>query len=826
MLQVIGNKYASVKVPEDKNPIKYSQDFLVNKAVPYLVNSESEAFEEELAPLIKDYEYESGKLLTDGKKPVEKMIGMTLEAKESKDQMDSYFYRSYSSNENANYGYLFKKVNLPGGASQNNAEFSIYYNSTDANYIEGETTPYSVNGATMFLRNGVNTFFRSAFATLMGKDHPNNNGTHNLQIGRKNFPQKAGTTFFDLVRLLQPIYFCCLLHIMIPNFIRQIVREKEHKLIAIMSMMGLKLKVYWVVNYLFNYIMFALLLLVFYLSGYGLKFRIFIQNDFLSHFLLFFLYGNVTIAIAFICAAFFAKEKTARIFSFFLLLIIMVGATTLFQQITKNGDASPITYYLLELIPSCALFHGLQILSDASGIGQAGVRIADLSLNYKNLGSIYLFIIVESIALFMVAYYCWQVLPKGFGNRKNPFFLFMPSTYKKAKKAKDIELNEIENDNYLNFEENKIDINEDSRSDNIDYLYTNSNADEGDDEKFLINSEKNRVMSSKDPIKIMDLSKIYKGKDNQPDVLAVNDLYLGIKNGECFGLLGPNGAGKTTLISILSGLFPQTSGEAIICGYNIKDSFSEIQKHVGVCCQDDRLWDDLTGEETLEFYGKLCGFKGMYLKEQVHDLLEEIGLLDAKNKKIKEYSGGMKRRISVACALIVDPEVIFLDEPTTGLDPSSKRNLWNVLTKAKKLSGGKSIILTTHSMEEAEALSDRIGIMAKGELQALGTSAKLKSNFGKFFKFSYSVSGGEQNEKITSEHIKEMFPRCVLLNSIAGYYQFQIPKKDVVLSELFDNMIKNSKKYNITDWGISQTTLEEVFLHITNQAGLNDGVNI
>jgi len=159
---------------------------------------------------------------------------------------------------------------------------------------------------------------------------------------------------------------------------------------------------------------------------------------------------------------------------------------------------------------------------------------------------------------------------------------------------------------------------------------------------------------------------------------------MSIKSGECFGYLGPNGAGKTTTINMLCGYLTPTSGDANILGYDLREEMDDIHSQLGVCPQENVLWDDLTGPEHLAFYGRIKGLFGEELEHQIVYWLNEVNLLKDKNKTSSQYSGGMKRRLCIAMALIGDPGVVLLDEPTTGLDPSSKRALWDVLRKKKR----------------------------------------------------------------------------------------------------------------------------------------------
>jgi len=264
---------------------------------------------------------------------------------------------------------------------------------------------------------------------------------------------------------------------------------------------------------------------------------------------------------------------------------------------------------------------------------------------------------------------------------------------------------------------------------------------------------------------------------------------------------------------MLCGYLRPTSGTAKIFHYDLLEDVEEIHAQLGVCPQDNVLWDDLTGPEHLAFYGRIKGLRGSELNRQILYWLTQVNLHNDLKKTSSQYSGGMKRRLCVAMALIGDPGVVLLDEPTTGLDPSSKRQLWNVL---KKMKSSCALLLTTHSMEEAESLCDRLGIFIGGKLATVGAPSDLKSKFGKGYKLTITTT----QEKIPDiqRFVEENIKKPTLFSQpIAGTISYSIPKKYVTLGQLFNLVEKNKKKLGILDWGISNTTLEEVFLHIVDK---------
>jgi ABC-2 type transport system ATP-binding protein len=209
------------------------------------------------------------------------------------------------------------------------------------------------------------------------------------------------------------------------------------------------------------------------------------------------------------------------------------------------------------------------------------------------------------------------------------------------------------------------------------------------------------------------------------DVTAVDGVSLQVPKGELFGLLGPNGAGKSTAINILCGLTKPTSGSAKVGGYDVQRETGKVKELIGVCLQETAIYPYLTGAENVELFGNLHAMNKETLRKRRDLLLESVGLTGDAKRRTAKYSGGMQRRLSLILALIHDPEIAFLDEPTVAMDPQSRRDVWDFIKGLKK--NGKTIILTTHYMEEAEELCDRVGIIDHGKLIALGSPEALIS---------------------------------------------------------------------------------------------------
>lgn len=305
-------------------------------------------------------------------------------------------------------------------------------------------------------------------------------------------------------------------------------------------------------------------------------------------------------------------------------------------------------------------------------------------------------------------------------------------------------------------------------------------------------------------IEIKDLVKKY------GDFLAVDNISLKIEKGRIYGLLGPNGAGKSTAINIICGLIRGTSGNIIMNGVDITKSMKGQNKKIGLVPQEVALYWDFTAEENLKFFGEIYGLKGSVLKERVEEALEFTGLMDVRKKLAKEFSGGMLRRLNIACALVHRPEIIIMDEPTVGIDPQSRNH---ILQSVKKLNEkGVTIIYTTHYMEEVETLCEEIAIIDHGKVIVQGTKEELKNIVSDTRNLHLLVDNGaiiEINELKKVKGVQE-----VLINE--NEIKIASSKEVNNLSNIIDKV--NELGANIFDIGYKEITLETVFLTLTGRS--------
>ncbi|MCJ7651449.1 MAG: ATP-binding cassette domain-containing protein [Candidatus Lokiarchaeota archaeon] len=304
-------------------------------------------------------------------------------------------------------------------------------------------------------------------------------------------------------------------------------------------------------------------------------------------------------------------------------------------------------------------------------------------------------------------------------------------------------------------------------------------------------------------IETNNLKKYYK------DIHAVDGIDLALPKGSLFGFLGPNGAGKTTTISMLSTVLPPTSGKATILGYDLEKQSNKIKECIGICPQEIVLYERLTARENINLIAQMHGLKKADYKERTDDLLGQMNLLERANSLVKTYSGGMKRRVNVLMAVIHEPELIFFDEPTAGLDPQSRRVVWDFIKDFQKKK--KTIILTTHNMEEADDLSDELIIIDNGKIITQGTPTNLKGRLGKGDIVEFKVDEGINRELI--------IPRIKDLNFVK--WVKPIGKRRILLNGLdalrHISNIMEVVKVKMLDISIRENTLADVFIDLTGR---------
>jgi ABC-2 type transport system ATP-binding protein len=296
------------------------------------------------------------------------------------------------------------------------------------------------------------------------------------------------------------------------------------------------------------------------------------------------------------------------------------------------------------------------------------------------------------------------------------------------------------------------------------------------------------------------------------DFAAVKGISFDIKEGEIFSLLGPNGAGKTTTISMLSTLFTPTSGDAAIGGHSITKNPMAVKQLIGVVPQEIALYEDLSARENLIFWGQMYGLGGRSLHSRVDEVLEQVGLAEKAKGRITTYSGGMKRRVNIGVGLLHKPRLLFMDEPTVGIDPQSRRAILDTVKDLNK--HGMTVLYTTHYMEEAQELSDRVGIIDHGELIALGTQAELTKQVGQTETLVLHIGENEDPEALAKA-----------VRSVEGVHKADVTGNEVNIithdaKDVLASVVSkaNERGIQIRSIDIREPNLEAVFLHLTGRA--------
>jgi len=311
-------------------------------------------------------------------------------------------------------------------------------------------------------------------------------------------------------------------------------------------------------------------------------------------------------------------------------------------------------------------------------------------------------------------------------------------------------------------------------------------------------------------VSIVDVENLRKQFDPPNGVVAVDGVSFAIEKGEVFSLLGPNGAGKSTTISMLSCLLRPTGGDALIAGHSVLDQPQSVKEAIGVVPQDIALYPDMSARENLVFWGKMYGLTGTDLRRRVDEVLELVSLVERQKDRVEKYSGGMKRRVNIGVALLHRPKVLFLDEPTVGIDPQSRRSILDGILALRDQ--GMTILYTTHYMAEAQELSDRVGIIDHGKMIALGTHEEL-----------VRIVGEEAHVRLRVDH--DLLGMVDHWSAVPGVSRAAIDEEEAVLyvhdanavlPQLFETSAAAATR--ITEVSVTEPNLEMVFLHLTGRA--------
>lgn len=633
----------------------------------------------------------------------------------------------------------------------------------------------------------------------------------NLDYQIKDWPIVPPNMVPDvIVQNMGPMFFFCSVMVIFISCLQQVTTEKELKLRHAMQLMGLDTIVYWFTHFLNQMMLIFVASLVTVVMGLICNFTQFTRSSFFAMFLLFFMFGMAMISFAFFLTTLCRKSRAAVLSGMFVFIIGLLFQSFVFSSsfvgfIWFAETTSKSLYRAFTLLPffnfgilymSIGLFTtGKFDTLTQTSIQGPGFSFSDLNsrISGKMLPS-YLsespdlvpkpaislcLLFMDTIIYLLLTLYLDKVIPDEYGKRESLFFFFKRNKqhniqeFLDCKKLSELKEFQVENED-----------------EEVKKERTNC---------FDLNIEKQ--------VRIGNLRKEYRGIfKSKNDKVAVKSLCLTLQEGSLLALLGQNGAGKSTTMSCLSGLSPPTAGDAVFYGLSITKNMQKLQKIMGICPQHDILFNDLTAFEHIELYGGLKNLSKQEIQRVAEERLGQVKLLKVQHLKSGTYSGGMKRRLSVVISTLGDPKVIFLDEPTTGMDPVNRRHVWSFLEKFKE---NRVVVLTTHSMEEADVLGDQVAIMSKGLLKALGTGVQLKSKHGEGYRVSIIAKKLLDAQRLVKKHVQD----AVLEDEAAGSLIYRVPPSIIEQIPLFVNALEMGKDC-IESWGLSQTTLEEVFLKI------------
>ncbi|KAG0616755.1 hypothetical protein M758_5G140000 [Ceratodon purpureus] len=589
------------------------------------------------------------------------------------------------------------------------------------------------------------------------------------------FPTAARTRnrFYHKVGPLLEIMLCLTALYPLGMLVKGMVEDKESRAKQTMQIMGLKSWVF-AVSWLMTYLVIFLLISIMMTTLLSMTF--FPRSDPSLLFILYFLFTTSLISFGFFLSVLFSRSKLAAIVAPFILFIALMPRYLFFR--TSNGEAI-MGKTIASLLPPTAYAFGVDLLAhyEKAGYGLTWENIGD---DGYSMARVLILLVADSVLYILLAWYLEQVFPSEFGAPQRPWFLFSPSYWRNCKANQ-------ESATYQKL--NTTDTMDDIVQGEIEPLYT-------DDQEASI--------------QIQGLRKVYSdGK------VAVSGLTLNFLEDHITALLGHNGAGKSTTISMLTGLIQPSSGDAKIWGRSILSSMNEVRRTIGLCPQQNVLFSYLTVKEHLELYAAVKGVPKHSLPLAVDDMVMSLGLKDKIETRAENLSGGMQRKLQVGMAMIGGSRVVFLDEPTCGLDPQSRRSVWELLRNFKC---GRAIVLTTHYMDEADILCDRIAIMSDGQLQCCGSSLFLKSRYGVGYNLSMTRSNPSCNDSAVTELVKRHVPQAIPLSSAGGEMSFQLQSTNkAAFAQLFQELEKNLDVLHIGSYGVSMTTLEEVFLRLADK---------
>uniref|UniRef100_A0A7M5XMD2 ABC transporter domain-containing protein n=1 Tax=Clytia hemisphaerica TaxID=252671 RepID=A0A7M5XMD2_9CNID len=623
-------------------------------------------------------------------------------------------------------------------------------------------------------------------AIIKSKAKDFNETLYDIQLQRFPYPDGWRDNFIIVIQSSLPLLLMLSLVYSALVITKNVVHEKERKLKESMKMMGLSNWLHWAAWFIKCFVFLLIpmficsLMLCLSFSSNGRK--MLNHSDGYLIFIFLMLYATSGIMFCFFVSTLFYRANIAAAGAGVLWFLTYIPYFFLYNYWFTMSVKSKI---LACLDFQVAMSFGSYLIGQFEGQGQ-GVQWSNINQGVTiddkfTFGHVLMMQVVDIIFYGLLTWYIEGVFPGEYGIPKKFYFPFSKKYWC----------------NVQDLDEERIALTD------CDDLENNRKA--GEDDSFEEYPEDRKI-----GIQIQNLRKTFKTEAGIKQ--AVDDLSLNLYEGEITALLGHNGAGKTTTISMLTGLFPPTSGNAVVNGYDIIYNMDKIRGSLGICPQHNVLFDTLTVEEHLIFFATLKGMKSKQkIEEEVNRMIESIGLSDKRNAESRNLSGGMKRKLSVGNALIGDSKVVILDEPTSGMDVGARRFTWDLLQRERR---GRTILLTTHFMDEADVLGDRIAIMASGKVQCYGSSLFLKKRYGVGYHM-VMVKTPTCDPSQVQNLIENYVPTAQLESNIGLELSFILPSEySNKFEELFTEIESNREGLGIASYGASVTTLEEVFIKV------------
>ncbi|KAG9397224.1 ABC transporter [Carpediemonas membranifera] len=636
-----------------------------------------------------------------------------------------------------------------------------------------------------------------------------------FDLGDNLLPPHPGQDDFQIFSVFGSMVLFAIFSIHTVIFSAQIVTEKENRIRAYMKVVGLRTISYWASFIIYMSVIITLNIIVLIISGWCFRFRMFTETNVLLLFVCFATYGYSIIALCILIAAVVKTSRLASLASFAFLIVSCVlapMASGLLFAILQNDDTpvNNVVMKILEAISPLLFYQNVEKLNAVSDGVSDPLTFSDLEWTNDTEEVTFLrgnvLMIVYSTIYFIVAFYLDSISDAN-GVGKHPLWPLIP--------WKVFTFLEPLVNRYWNRIRGRIHI----------PLLSEPAWPPLDDEDIHAEVRAVHEAGPDTPLVVKDLVKRFRKFPvvrSPKDFVAVKGMNMMVKPNELLCLLGPNGAGKTTTISMMSGLFAPTAGDGLVYGRSISTEMHVVRKMTGMCPQHDVCtFQQLTASEHIMLFAAIKGLSIRQLRREIKDRIADVNLQDQARSRVSSFSGGMRRRLSIAISLIGSPRLIFLDEPTTGLDPVVRAAIWAIIMKQKEQS---AIVLTTHSMEEADVLGDRIAIMAFGRNRCIGTSIRLKTRFGAGYKIVLSPKDAVEADMATVcrelyQQIAQSVPEVVLDSVDQRTMHISLPKEaNDRVPELLAAI--EAIKARIGDMAIELSTLEDVFITVakTSQA--------